>query len=69
MFGYFNLKLGNISVGAKLALGFAVVLALTLATTISGWRAPRSGWQGRFHHALRGSRWNPLRDRPASRPR
>nr|WP_060509771.1 methyl-accepting chemotaxis protein [Pseudomonas sp. NBRC 111124] len=39
MFGYFNHKLGNISVGAKLALGFAVVLALTLATTISGWRA------------------------------
>lgn len=39
MFGYLNHKLGNISVGAKLALGFAVVLALTLATTVSGWRA------------------------------
>lgn len=39
MFGYLNYRLGNISVGAKLALGFAVVLALTLATTISGWRA------------------------------
>jgi methyl-accepting chemotaxis protein len=39
MFGYFNHRLGNISVGAKLALGFAVVLTLTLATTVSGWRA------------------------------
>ncbi|POG01961.1 chemotaxis protein [Pseudomonas putida] len=39
MFGYLNHRLGNISVGAKLALGFAVVLALTLATTVSGWRA------------------------------
>ncbi len=39
MLGYLNRKLGNISVGAKLALGFAVVLLLTLATTISGWRA------------------------------
>ena len=39
MFGYLNHKLGNISVAAKLALGFAVVLALTLATTVSGWRA------------------------------
>ena len=39
MFGYLNYRLGNISVGAKLALGFAVVLALTLATTVSGWRA------------------------------
>lgn len=39
MLGYLNRKLGNISVGAKLALGFAVVLLLTMATTISGWRA------------------------------
>nr|WP_095116401.1 methyl-accepting chemotaxis protein [Pseudomonas sp. Irchel 3F3] len=39
MFAYLNRKLGNISVAAKLALGFAVVLLLTLATTISGWRA------------------------------
>ena len=39
MFGYLNRRLGNISVGAKLALGFAVVLLLTLATTVSGWRA------------------------------
>ncbi|MND53581.1 hypothetical protein D3C81_753590 [compost metagenome] len=39
MLGYLNRKLGNISVGAKLALGFAVVLLLTLATTVSGWRA------------------------------
>ncbi|MBA6143885.1 methyl-accepting chemotaxis protein [Pseudomonas sp. p99-361] len=39
MLGYLNRKLGNISVAAKLALGFAVVLLLTLATTISGWRA------------------------------
>nr|WP_225779543.1 methyl-accepting chemotaxis protein [Pseudomonas sp. Marseille-Q3773] len=39
MLGYLNRKFGNISVGAKLALGFAVVLLLTLATTISGWRA------------------------------
>nr|WP_085676661.1 MULTISPECIES: methyl-accepting chemotaxis protein [unclassified Pseudomonas] len=39
MFGYLNHRLGNISVGAKLALGFAVVLALTLATTVTGWRA------------------------------
>nr|WP_313200756.1 methyl-accepting chemotaxis protein [Pseudomonas sp.] len=39
MFGYLNHRLGNISVGAKLALGFAVVLALTLVTTVSGWRA------------------------------
>ncbi|NIE77318.1 HAMP domain-containing protein [Pantoea sp. Ap-967] len=39
MFGYLNHRLGNISVAAKLALGFAVVLALTLATTVSGWRA------------------------------
>jgi len=39
MFDYLNHRLGNISVGAKLALGFAVVLALTLATTVSGWRA------------------------------
>ncbi|MDM3887484.1 methyl-accepting chemotaxis protein [Pseudomonas sp. BCRC 81390] len=39
MLGYLNRKLGNISVRAKLALGFAVVLLLTLATTISGWRA------------------------------
>ncbi|OUM24875.1 methyl-accepting chemotaxis protein [Pseudomonas putida] len=39
MLGYLNRKLGNISVAAKLALGFAVVLLLTLATTLSGWRA------------------------------
>lgn len=39
MLGYLNRKLGNISVAAKLGLGFAVVLLLTLATTISGWRA------------------------------
>lgn len=39
MLGYLNRKLGNISVAAKLALGFAVVLLLTLITTISGWRA------------------------------
>ena len=39
MFAYLNRKLGNISVAAKLALGFAVVLLLTLAITISGWRA------------------------------
>ncbi len=39
MLGSLNRKLGNISVAAKLALGFAVVLLLTLATTISGWRA------------------------------
>ncbi|MDE4535757.1 methyl-accepting chemotaxis protein [Pseudomonas sp. ITEM 17296] len=39
MLGYLNRRLGNIGVGAKLALGFAVVLLLTLATTLSGWRA------------------------------
>ncbi|MDF0733969.1 methyl-accepting chemotaxis protein [Pseudomonas entomophila] len=39
MFGYLNHKLGNLSVRLKLALGFAVVLLLTLATTLSGWRA------------------------------
>ena len=39
MLAYLNRKLGNISVAAKLALGFAVVLLLTLATTLSGWRA------------------------------
>lgn len=39
MLGYLNRKLGNISVAAKLALGFAVVLLLTLVTTVSGWRA------------------------------
>ena len=39
MLGYLNHKLGNISVAAKLTLGFAVVLLLTLATTVSGWRA------------------------------
>ena len=39
MLGYLNRKLGNLNVAAKLALGFAVVLLLTLATTISGWRA------------------------------
>ncbi|WDY58438.1 methyl-accepting chemotaxis protein [Pseudomonas sp. PSKL.D1] len=35
MFGFLN----HISVGAKLALGFTVVLLLTLATTLTGWRA------------------------------
>ncbi|MFJ4111116.1 methyl-accepting chemotaxis protein [Pseudomonas sp. NPDC089758] len=39
MFGYLNRRIGNISVGAKLALGFAVVLLLTVATAVSGWRA------------------------------
>ena len=39
MFSYLNRRIGNISVGAKLALGFAVVLLLTLATAVSGWRA------------------------------
>ena len=39
MLGYLNRRLGNVGVGAKLALGFAVVLLLTLATTLSGWRA------------------------------
>lgn len=39
MFGYLNRRIGNISVGAKLALGFAVVLLLTVATAASGWRA------------------------------
>ncbi|NIF17604.1 methyl-accepting chemotaxis protein [Pantoea sp. Cy-639] len=39
MFGYLDRMLGNLKVGRKLALGFAVVLLLTLATTISGWRA------------------------------
>lgn len=39
MFGNINRRLGNLSVGLKLALGFAIVLLLTLATTISGWRA------------------------------
>ncbi|WP_288377169.1 methyl-accepting chemotaxis protein [uncultured Pseudomonas sp.] len=39
MFGYLNHHLGNMSVRLKLTLGFAVVLLLTLATTVSGWRA------------------------------
>ncbi|MCO7522182.1 MULTISPECIES: methyl-accepting chemotaxis protein [unclassified Pseudomonas] len=39
MFAYLDRKLGNLKVGHKLALGFAVVLLLTLATTVSGWRA------------------------------
>ncbi len=39
MFAYLDRKLGNLNVGLKLALGFAVVLLLTLATTLSGWRA------------------------------
>ncbi|TFF41967.1 methyl-accepting chemotaxis protein [Pseudomonas sp. RIT623] len=39
MFTYLDRKLGNLGVRHKLALGFAVVLLLTLATTISGWRA------------------------------
>ncbi|QXH56246.1 methyl-accepting chemotaxis protein [Pseudomonas maumuensis] len=39
MLGYLDRTLGNLGVGFKLALGFAVVLMLTLATTISGWRA------------------------------
>ncbi|HGM5582537.1 TPA: methyl-accepting chemotaxis protein [Pseudomonas putida] len=39
MFGYLNRRLANLSVRLKLTLGFAVVLLLTLATTVSGWRA------------------------------
>ncbi|HAB02541.1 MAG TPA: methyl-accepting chemotaxis protein [Pseudomonas sp.] len=39
MFSYLNRRLGNVGVALKLALGFAIVLVLTLATTISGWRA------------------------------
>ncbi|MEE1890031.1 methyl-accepting chemotaxis protein [Pseudomonas sp. 137P] len=39
MFGYLDRQLGNLGVGLKLALGFAVVLLLTLATTLSGWSA------------------------------
>ncbi|MGW7776080.1 HAMP domain-containing methyl-accepting chemotaxis protein [Pseudomonas machongensis] len=39
MFGYLNRRLANLSVRLKLTLGFAVVLSLTLATTVSGWRA------------------------------
>jgi methyl-accepting chemotaxis protein len=39
MFGYLDRQLGNLGVGLKLALGFTVVLLLTLATTLSGWRA------------------------------
>ncbi|WP_153774268.1 methyl-accepting chemotaxis protein [Pseudomonas sp. MNR3A] len=39
MFGYLNRCLANLSVRLKLTLGFAVVLLLTLATTVSGWRA------------------------------
>ncbi len=39
MFGFINRTLGNLSVRLKLALGFSVVLLLTLATTISGWSA------------------------------
>lgn len=36
MFGYLNRRLANLSVRLKLTLGFAVVLLLTLATTVSG---------------------------------
>ncbi|MDR6712633.1 methyl-accepting chemotaxis protein [Pseudomonas hunanensis] len=39
MFGYINHRLGNLSVRLKLALGFTIVLLLTLATTVNGWRA------------------------------
>jgi methyl-accepting chemotaxis protein len=39
MFAYLDRKLGNLRVAHKLTLGFAVVLILTLATTVSGWRA------------------------------
>ncbi|MDH1631136.1 methyl-accepting chemotaxis protein [Pseudomonas mosselii] len=39
MFGYLDRQLGHLGVGLKLALGFAVVLLLTLATTLSGWSA------------------------------
>ncbi|PTQ67495.1 methyl-accepting chemotaxis protein [Pseudomonas sp. GV071] len=37
MFGWLTQALSNISVGAKLALGFALVLLLTLLITLSGW--------------------------------
>ena len=39
MFGPFTRRLDNLSVRLKLTLGFAVVLLLTLATTVTGWRA------------------------------
>lgn len=39
MFRYIDRKLSNLSVALKLTLGFAVVLLLTFATTLSGWRA------------------------------
>lgn len=39
MIGSITRRLGNLSVGLKLALGFTLVLLLTLATTVSGWRA------------------------------
>ncbi len=37
MFGWLTQALSNISVGAKLALGFASVLLLTLLITLAGW--------------------------------
>ncbi len=37
MFGWITQALSNISVGAKLALGFALVLLLTLLITLAGW--------------------------------
>ncbi len=37
MFGWLTQALSNISVGAKLALGFALVLLLTLLITLAGW--------------------------------
>lgn len=39
MFGPVNRMLGNLSVRLKLALGFALVLLLTLVTTMTGWQA------------------------------
>ncbi|MDD0976045.1 methyl-accepting chemotaxis protein [Pseudomonas sp. TNT2022 ID681] len=39
MFGPLSRMLGNISVRLKLTLGFAIVLLLTLASTLGGWRA------------------------------
>ncbi len=37
MFGWLTQTLSNISVGAKLALGFGLVLLLTLLITLAGW--------------------------------
>ncbi|WP_194789840.1 methyl-accepting chemotaxis protein [Pseudomonas sp. UFMG81] len=39
MLGPFNRMLGHLSVRLKLAIGFAVVLLLTLLTTLTGWLA------------------------------